>query len=65
MMELAHSVGLKPRDAIMEVAVEDGESLLWQEPSVGDVHLQCKPGSSDSRQFFSGLSALNIVQIAA
>lgn len=40
MVELTNSVGLKPRDAVTEVAIKDWESLLWQEPRVGDIDLQ-------------------------
>jgi hypothetical protein len=38
-MELTDCVGLKPRDAVSEIAIKDGESLLWQKPCVGNVDL--------------------------
>jgi len=41
-VKLTHCVGLKPRDAVSEITVKDGESLLWQKPGVGNVDLQNK-----------------------
>jgi len=41
-VKLTHCVGLKPRDAVAEITVKDGESLLRQKPCVGNVDLQSK-----------------------
>ena len=41
-VKLTHCVGLKPRDAVSEITVKDGESLLRQKPCVGNVDLQSK-----------------------
>jgi hypothetical protein len=42
MVKLTHCVGLRSRDAVSEISVKVGESLLRQKPPVGSVELQSK-----------------------